>query len=61
MWVIARKADTSTGVEYIKKYMSDKVTELFSEAQIYISEPTQEKADEFSEALGGEFKVIKFM
>ena len=61
MYVIARKADTSTGVEYIKQYMPDKVTELFSEAEIYYGEPTQEKADEFSKSLGGEFKVIKFM
>ena len=60
MWVIARKADTSTGVEYIKQYSPEEVDEMFSKAQIYHSEPTEEKVEAFSKELGGEFKAIKF-
>lgn len=56
MYVIARKAETSTGVEYIKKYTKDETTWSLSEAQIYHDE---EYADMKCAELDGGFKVIK--
>ena len=56
MYVIARKAKTSTGVEYTKAFEPDKTTEMLSEAHMYYSEIF---AQGVCAKLGNDFKVIK--
>ncbi len=38
MWAIARKAKTSTGIEYISKKSNYEYTEMLSEARIFTNE-----------------------
>lgn len=56
MWVIARAAKTSTGVQYIKEYTNDEPTEFMSQARTFYSEIF---AKGRAKELGGDWKAIR--